>query len=76
MAGKQYKAIRDFVRTNPKTGVDTAYTVGDVYTGPVDKDYLTSADGPDGRGALIAEVAVPDSPEAPAAFASDSTKEK
>lgn len=70
---KQYKAIRPFIRTNPKTGVDTAYNVGDAYPGPVDKDYLMSAEGPDGRGPLIAEVAVPQIPDP---SASDSTKEK
>jgi hypothetical protein len=71
-AGKQYKAIRAFSRTDPKTGAESTYKVGDVYPGPVDKDYLMSKDGPDGRGPLIAEVAVPSSP----APASDSSKEK
>jgi hypothetical protein len=71
-AGKQYTAIRAFRRTDPKTGAVVDYNVGDPYPGPVDKDYLTSKDGPDGRGPLIAEVAVPTSP----APASDSSKEK
>jgi hypothetical protein len=70
-AGKQYKVIRPFRRTDEKTLVDVDYKVGDAYPGPVDKPYYTSPEGPDGKGPLLAEVSVPTP-----APASDSTKEK
>lgn len=63
MASKQYEVIRPFSRTDPRTGRDTAYKVGDVYPGPVDKPYLTDALGPDGKGPLIAEQPAPVSPD-------------
>lgn len=72
MAGKQYEVIRAFRRTDPRTGADTAYKVGDAYPGPLDKEYLTDEAGPDGLGPLIAEKSTP----APAPASSDSTKEK
>jgi hypothetical protein len=73
--GKQYEVLRPFTRTDRRTGFDTDYAVRDVYTGPVDKPYLTSPEGPDGKGPLIAEKSVPD--PTPATSASDSSnKEK
>lgn len=59
MASKQYEVIRPFDRTDPRTGVDTAYQVGDVFPGPVDKPYFLDPRGPDGKGPLIAEKPAP-----------------
>jgi hypothetical protein len=71
---KQYKVIRSFTRTDRRTGADTDYSVGDVYPGPVDTDYLTSVEGPDGWGPLIAEVAAPLTPATPAGDSSNKEK--
>jgi hypothetical protein len=73
---KQYEVLRFFVRTDRRTGAETPYKVGDVYAGPLDKDYLTSPEGPDGKGPLIAEKTVAPATPAPATPASDSPKEK
>jgi hypothetical protein len=60
VAGKQYEVIRPFRRTDPRTGVDTMFEVGDVYPGAVDAEpYLLDPGGPDGKGPLIAETATP-----------------
>lgn len=64
MAGKQYEVVRDFRRTDPKTGDSTSYTVGAPYVGPV--DGLLDSEGPDGKGPLIVEKSsVIDSSKAP-----------
>lgn len=65
MAGKQYKVIRPFRRTDPRTGADTHYDVGDTYSGAADELYLTDSQGPDGQGPLIAEAAPTSAPSAP-----------
>jgi len=52
--GKQYVVLRDFSRTDQKTGDDVTYTAGSPYSGPFDASYLDPA-GPDGKGPLIAE---------------------
>lgn len=59
MASKQYEAVREFSQTDPRTGVDTDYKIGDPYTGPLDKPYLMDSRGPDGKGPLIAEKTTP-----------------
>lgn len=56
MSAKQYKVIRSFRRTDPRTGDVDSFAVGDPYSGPVDKPYLLAPAGPDGNGPLIAEV--------------------
>lgn len=72
MPAKQYEVVRPFRRTDRRTGADSHFEVGQVYSGPIDASYLDPA-GPDGRGPLIAEKSAP----APAAPSSDSdTKEK
>lgn len=55
MAGKQYEIARFHRRTDPKTGDDTLYEVGEPYSGPLDKPYLLAPGGPDGKGPLIVE---------------------
>jgi len=42
----KYSVIRPFDRTNPKTGKDTHYGVGDTYDGDDIDKYLEWADGP------------------------------
>lgn len=59
MASKQYEVVRPFSRTDPRTGVDTHFDVGDVFPGPVDKPYFMDVRGPDGKGPLIAEKPAP-----------------
>jgi hypothetical protein len=59
VAGKQYVAIRWFRQTDPRTGNDTIFEVGDPYSGPLDLPYLLDQKGPDGRGPLIAEKSTP-----------------
>jgi hypothetical protein len=68
--GKQYVILRDFSRTDPKTGANTPYKQNDPYSGPVDPSYL-DPQGPDGKGPLLAEKS------SPAPVSSDSSsKEK
>lgn len=55
MASKQYEVVRPFRRTDPRTGAESRFEVGDVYPGPVDQPYYTDPRGPDGKGPLIAE---------------------
>lgn len=59
---KQYEVIRPFRRTDPRTGFDTHFKVGDAFTGAIDKPYLLDPDGPDGKGSLIAEKSAPPAP--------------
>ena len=59
MTAKQYEVIRPFRETNPRSGLDTFYEVGDDHAAPTDKQpHLLAADGPDGRGPLLAEKSV------------------
>jgi len=58
-AKTKYVVIRVFDRTDPKTGKDKHYDIGDPYDGPDPENYLEWHDG-----ALIALV---DSQAAPAA---------
>lgn len=74
MPAKQYEVRRYFRRTDPKTGIDSIFQVGDVYSGPLDDPLLLDDRGPDGRGPLIGEKAAPIA-EKPV-ISSDSTKEK
>lgn len=61
MPAKQYEVVRPFRRTDRRTGADSHFEVGQVYSGPVDESYLNPA-GPDGRGPLIAEKSAPVAP--------------
>lgn len=58
-AKTKYVAIRVFDRTDPKTGKDTHYGIGDPYDGPDPEKYLEWHDG--------ALIALDDSPAASAA---------
>lgn len=58
-AKSKYVAIRVFDRTDPKTGKDKHYDIGDVYDGPDPEAYLEWHDG--------ALIALDDSPAASAA---------
>lgn len=58
MPGKQYVVLRDFSRTDQKTGDTASYKVGDAYSGVVDSSYL-DPQGPDGKGPLLAEKLSP-----------------
>jgi hypothetical protein len=58
-AKPKYTAIRVFDRTDPKTGKDTHYNIGDPYDGPDPDKYLEWHDG--------ALIALNDSPAASAA---------
>lgn len=52
MPGKQYVVLRDFSRTDQKSGNVSSYHENDPYSGPVDDSYL-NPQGPDGRGPLL-----------------------
>lgn len=55
---KQYVAVREWRRVDPRLGTPTDYQIGDPYTGPVDACQV-SPEGPDGRGPVIAEKSTP-----------------
>lgn len=57
MPAKQYEVVRYFRITDRRTGQDSHYHVGDVYSGPLNNPYVLDPNGPDGRGALIVEKA-------------------
>lgn len=60
MTAKQYEVVRAWRWTDPQTGKDTHYAVGDPYAGSMDNPHLLDPAGPDGNGPLIAEKSAPD----------------
>lgn len=75
---KKYVVLREFRRTDPRTGIDAVYVPDSEtpYMGPVDKPYFLDSEGPDGKGPLLAEGTNPAPPSSPSDSAGDSGKEK
>ena len=81
MPGKQYVVLREFSRTDQKSGDVSSFKENDSYSGPVDETYL-NPQGPDGRGPLLKASDSSDSSSkaaeksSPASTDSSSSKEK